>query len=416
MQPNALAFSSRRFRRALGAIVWAAAALFGAARADAGDAVRLLLELPSDVKQLTCGEVVDLQIVGEDAQRTRVAFGGRTVEVSATAGAVELVKGPYGYRYRTPAALADVTNVRIRAWLKEAPEVQGEVSVPVLPPAPFKRLVVHGAGSTPAGAALELTVRGEAQDGQMRDVPDGTMKVTVSGKATVTFLRPGRYRLETSSDATGTIRVTASLLRYPDVTGTLDVLVTGGATPPPPAPDDPPGNPPPPPPTNPPPGDGKPGGGKPGGGKPGKPGDDDPDDYVVWPGGKVRVEVWRVRATETDTWSKDRDRVKPGGEFVSVHPLQKIRFGVLLKNVKSVEIEEVTGSTEKKYVVVRLKDPKEGRFQVNDREDGTKAVHYVATVPEGKSVKATLLLTLTDGKVVQETFVLRRAEPDPPRK
>lgn len=217
------------FRRLAAAVACAVAGVFGASAAQAGEPVKLLIELPPDVSAVNCGETVDLQIVGEDAGRTRVGFGGKTVEFSATYGNVEVVQQPYKFRFRAPATLPDVTNVRIRAWLKEAPEVVGETTVPVIPPAPFRRLVLQGAGSTPAGASVDLFLRGETAAGTLTEVPEGTVTLTVTGPGRVTLLRTSRYRFETDMNASGTARIVASLVRYPNVTGTLDILVTGGS-------------------------------------------------------------------------------------------------------------------------------------------------------------------------------------------
>ncbi|MCE9636272.1 MAG: DUF11 domain-containing protein [Planctomycetes bacterium] len=216
-------------KRAAAAVAFVAVGLLGAVAAEAGDPVRLLIEVPPDVTSLDCGETVDLQIVGEDASRTRVGFSGRNVEVSATQGTVEIVQQPYRFRFRAPATLPDVTNVRIRAWLKEAPEIVGETTVRVVPPAPFRRLVLQGAGSTPAGASVDLLLRGETATGALADVPDGAVTLTVTGPGRVTLLRTSRYRFETDMNASGTARIVASLNRYPSVTGTMDILVTGGS-------------------------------------------------------------------------------------------------------------------------------------------------------------------------------------------
>lgn len=404
-----------RLRGLLAAAACAVAAALGARAAEAGEPVKLLVELPSDVTQLTCGETVDLQIVGEDAQRARVGFGGRTVEVSATHGTVEQVRPPYSFRYRTPATLPDLTNVRIRAWLKEQPEVRGEVTVPVLPPAPFKRLVLAGPGSTPAGAVLEFTLKGETADGRPGDVDDATVNLRIErGRGTITLVRPGRYRLDTPADASGTVRVVASLKRYPDVAGSLDVLVTGGggpSNPPPGGGNPPPGG------GNPPPSGGNP---PPSGGNPPPPstppGDEpeDPKDFVLWPSGQVRVEVWRTKENEGDKWSRDRNRVTPGGDFASSSPWQKIRIGVLRKDVKNVQVDEqltVKGDW------VSVPQSKDGRLVVVDRKDGTKAVHYEAMIPEtGRRMTMRLTLRLQDGTRIEEVFVLRRVERAPEKK
>ena len=396
-------------RRFAAAAAFAVASLFGGGTAEAGEPVKLLVELPPDVKSLDCGETLDIQIVGLDSAGARVAFGGRKVETSATAGSVELVKEPYQFRYRTPATLPDITNVRLRAWLKEAPEISGEVVVQVIPPAPFKRLVLQGPGSSPAGATADLLLRGETADGQLLDVPENTVTVRVEGPGTVAYLRNSRYRYESPANATGTAKIVAALNRYPSVGASLDILITGGAAPAPtPTPAPPPKNPPggnaqppaPPPPVTPPVPP-----------KPGtKPGADDNDEPVAWPGGNVRVEVWRVKDLAEEEWSKEKDLVKPGADFASPRAFQKVRVATLRTDIKSVELEEtvVTGD---KTVTKKLtpSKEKEGRYMLVERASHVRAIHFECEIPEaGRQVTMKLTLTYNDGKQSTDTFVLKR--------
>ena len=56
-----------------------------------GRSLRLVLELPPDVRSIEAGSSVQVQVVGQDKDGNRVAFGaGRTAEMSATEGTAAL--------------------------------------------------------------------------------------------------------------------------------------------------------------------------------------------------------------------------------------------------------------------------------------------------------------------------------------
>ena len=417
-------------RRRAAAAALAAVALVGGRAALAGDPVKLLVELPPDVQSVNCGETVDLQIVGEDASKTRVGFSGKTVEVSATYGTVEEVQQPYKFRYRTPATLPDVTSVRLRAWLKEAPEISGEITVQVIPPAPFTRLVIQGPGSTPAGASLDLLLRGETADGKLQEVPEGTVTVKVDGPGAIALVRTSRYRFDANANGSGTATVTATLNRYPKINATLAILVTGGASGGGQAPAgggqaptggaQPPVPPTPVPPVVPvPPVEGvkplpAPGAGH----KPAADDEDDDDsskrpDPVVWTSGTVRLDVWRVRGADDKKWGRVTRRLPAKGEELTAgREFQRIRVTVLAQKPKKIEVQESSPGKEKKEPVVRTLEQEEGgRLSITPNEDGTTTVIYDTwEIAVNRKLVVSVIVTHADDHVTRDDFVVRRIE------
>lgn len=419
--PAPVPSSPAAFRRlrtfAVGIAVSLAGTLLAPRTALAGDPVKLQIELPPDVTSLRAGEAVDVQVVPIDAAGARVVPGGRTIEVSATAGTFEVVKRPYEYRFTAPAKPADFTDVRLRAWFKEAPEVAGEATVRVTPPPPFKRIVIDGAGTAPAGSRLDLRVRGEAPDGAMTDLTDALAEAKVEGPGAVSYLRAGWLRYQAPDDAKGTATVVVTLRRHPEVAASHPVLVagTGDAAPPPPAPPAPGVEPTPPKETP------KEDGGKGGAeappppptekGEKGEKGEkSDEPEGVVWPGGNLKVGTWRTRSeSDTEFAAEAKDLPKPGGEFTATKEWQKLRIVVLRTDVSKVEVEEYVGER-RSADVKRLEPSKDGRFRLEKNKKGNFVVHYEGQTPEGgKPLVCAILLSTADGKVVREELTLRRA-------
>lgn len=459
----------KRFRRAVVAAVCGAAALVAAAlpaaapaAAQQADPAKLLVELPADVTSLNCGETVDLQIVGETAAKQRVGFSGKTVEVSATFGAVEVIQQPYKFRYRTPATLPDITNVRIRAWLKEAPEIVGETIIQVIPPSPFKRLILQGAGSTPAGASLDVWLKGETPAGQITEVPENTVNVRVEGAGSITFVKAGRYRLDTPANANGNVRIVAALQRYPNIATTMDVLVTGGsgsaAPPPVSSGSNPPsssgsgsgassggssggnaasggsssggsssggassggsssgGSNPPAPPSA---------GGSSGGTSSGSSGSSsggttekpkpatDEDGDIVWTSGAVVLRSWQTRPNESSEWGpKGRDLPAAGKEFEAANPSHWVRWSTNRTDITKVELEEWPGDKKDKVNRIQAgKDAsKDDRFRlVQDAKIKGWRMAYQFTIPENvRRWTVAVIQTTADGKTIRDEFVFVR--------
>lgn len=389
----------RRFAAALAASVCVAVS---AAAAFAGDAVKIQVELPPDVDALKVGESVDVQVVGIDAGGARVAFGGRTVETSATVGKLEVVKAPYQYRFTAPDRLADFATARLRAWLKEAPEVSGEATVKVVPLPPFRRITLKGAGSTPTGTTVDIRVQGEGADGALTDMTEGHVEPSVDGPGTVAFFRAGWLRYEAPAKGRGTAKVVVKLRRHPEVAATHEILLTGDGAPPQPVPTPKPGDGKDPPPAPQPPAPKPP--------APQPPADDKDDGGgVVWPSGNVKVGTWRTKAAgELEFSAEAKDLPQAGGEFVSAKEWQKLRVVVLRTDVAKVELEEFVGER-KGADVKRLEPSKDGRFRLERNKRDQYVVHYEGQTPDGgKPLVVALLIATTDGKTHREELTLRR--------
>jgi hypothetical protein len=398
------------WRRAISAFAVAALAVFASATASAGDAVRLVVEPdPLDTTQLDAAQQISVQVVGIDAAGSRVSI--REVEVSATQGRFVVVQAPYKYTYTAPADLREATRVRLRAWLRATPEVEGEIALEVLPPVPYRRLMLTGPGTTPAGTSIDLDLTGETPGGAVEAVPEGIVRVTVaSGPGTITFLRRGRYRYEAPQARTGaTTRIVAQLVQHTKVQTSLDVLVTAGGSgePRPPVPQPGP---------NAPPSDPKPSDPKPPGGteKPPVPKPQPPaaDEDVVWPSGNIRIGTWRTKsAAEAEFSAHEKSMPKPGGEFVATKEQQKLRIVVLRTDVREITVEQWVG--EKKAAdVKRLEPSKDGPYRLERNKAGNQVIHFEGTTPDnGKPLNVSIVLVFNDGKSSREELVLRRDLP-----
>jgi hypothetical protein len=105
-----------------------------AATARAGDAVKLSLELPKDVTSVEAGGGgVDVKIQCLDATGAKVGLGDKTLEVSATNGDFVLAEAPFKFHYKPPASVDKSSSVKLRAWLKQSPDVSGEATLTLVP-------------------------------------------------------------------------------------------------------------------------------------------------------------------------------------------------------------------------------------------------------------------------------------------
>ncbi len=416
------------FSRAVAAVALFVGAAFGASDALAGDAVKLAVEMASDITEVEAGESVDVQIVGIDSTGSRVVI--KDVETSATYGNIVLVKAPYQFRYTAPTDLPDTTKVRIIARLKATPEIQGEMSIPVLPPVAYKRLILTGPGTTPGGLFVDFVLTGETPAGVIEPVKEATVKVAIaSGPGTITFLRTGRYRYEAAANASGTAKITATLTKHPKVTTSAEILVvsaTGGGTPPTVPPTVPPVTPP----SSGGSSGGNSGGGSSGGGTGGTGGTGSSGgnsggnsgggatppavDGVVWSGGALKLTVWRTRQMPETDWAKADEKKLPkaGEELGALAPQQRVRLVYARTDIAKVECEEWVG---KKGTDIKRIDPsKDGRFQLDINKGGNRIIILECNTPEnGTPVTMSLLVTLNDGKIIREDFVFRRGEKAP---
>lgn len=412
------------FSRAVAAVALFVGAAFGASDALAGDAVKLAVEMADEVTQVEAGQSVDVQIVGIDSTGARVVI--KDVETSATHGNIVLVKAPYQFRYTAPTDLPDTTRVRLIARLKATPEIQGETAIQVLPPVPYKRLILTGPGTTPGGLFVDFVLTGETPAGLVEPVKEATVNVAIaSGPGTITFLRTGRYRYEAAANASGTAKITATLTKHPKVTTSAEILVvsaTGGGTPPTVPPTVPPVTPP---------SSGGSSGGNSGGGSGGSGGSGGNSgggtggnsgggatppavDGVVWSGGALKLTVWRTRQLAETDWAKADEKKLPkaGEELGALAPQQRVRLVYARTDIAKVECEEWVG---KKGTDIKRIDPsKDGRFQLDINKGGNRIIILECNTPEnGTPVTMSLLVTLNDGKIIREDFVFRRGEKAP---
>lgn len=103
------------------------------ALAVAAEPVKLMIELPTDVKSIGPGEQVAVQVVGIDADSRRTGPRGRSREfvVKTSAGTITKVEWPYRFQLTAPAQLVGVRQIVIRAHWSADANVRGEVSLPV---------------------------------------------------------------------------------------------------------------------------------------------------------------------------------------------------------------------------------------------------------------------------------------------
>jgi hypothetical protein len=386
------------------ALALAALAAF-AGTASAGEAVKLLLELPKNTTSVEAGDPgLDVQVVGIDATGARVGFGDRKVETSANEGELILVEAPYKYRYVPPATVAQSTAVTLRAWLKQSPEVKGEVSLSVVQKRPFERLaLVAPATSLALGTSMEIEVRGVRADGTSAPIKD--LKVTMSseGVGTVEPTAATVFRLtapaKTETKLIGaTAHLRASLDAYPKVAGELSIVLTGEA--PPAAPGGttpvPPVKPPAPEPTPP---------------QPAPAAGSEKEEGVLRPSGNVRLLIWRSKHKKGDDWpTKEREDLPPAGKpFVARAAFHRLRVEIERDDVRKVELEWYVG--EKKGSPIHVDDQdKDGRLRTEKNKAGKTCAILEFETPDEKPLILNLLLTTAKGEVLKEEFVVQRGK------
>ncbi len=383
--------------------------------AMAGEAVRILVEPPKDTVSVEAGDPgVDVQIVGQDAAGARVGFGDKKVEVSATEGEFVLVEAPYKYRFIPPATVEQTTGATLRAWLKQNPDVKGEAALQVLPRRPFERLaLVAAATSLELGKSLDIEVRGVRTDGTSAAVKDQKIVITSEGVGSVEQIAATvfRYTAPAKSDSKmvgATAHLRARLERYPKVVGDLSVVLTGeappgspgGGTKPPVVPV--PATPVPPtapatPPTTTPPATTPPAQGDEGG--------------VLWPGGNVKLLVWRTKKAKTDEFpTKEREDLPPAGKpFVARAGFHRLRVEIERADVRKVELEWYVG--DKKGAPIRVDDgDKDGRLRTEKNKAGKTCAILEFETPDEKPLILNLLLTTAKGEILKEEFVVQRGK------
>ncbi len=173
-----------------------------AATARAGEAVKLAIEFPPDVRSLEPGaELNVVQVVGFDADGARVGFGGRRARLTVTAGSVRSVKPPYQFAYTAPTTIDGPTAITFTAVLDGAPAVRGSTRLDVLPKGPYVRLRVSPSDNrVDWGKSTTVAVQGEDRTGRLVPVVTSTVQLSVEGPGHIEFVRLGTYRF-TAPDA-----------------------------------------------------------------------------------------------------------------------------------------------------------------------------------------------------------------------
>ena len=392
--------------------IGALAVMAFAAVASAGDAVKLVVELPKNTTSVEAGDPgLDVQIVGLDATGARVGFGERTVETSANEGELVLVEKPYKYRYVPPAAVEQATPVTLRAWLKQAPDVKGEASLSLVQKRPFERLaLVAPATQLALGTSMEIEVRGVKADGTSAAIKGLKVTMASEGVGTVEPTAATVFRFtapaKTETKMIGaTAHLRAQLDAYPKVAGELSIVLTGeappaapgGATPVPPTSKEPPA----PQPQQP----------QPAQPAPAPAAANDKDEGVLWPGGNVKLLIWRTKHKKEDEFpKKDREDLPPAGKpFIARAQFHRLRVEVLRDDVRKVELEWYIG--EKKGAPIHVDDQdKDGRLRTEKNKAGKTCAILEFETPDEKPLILNLLLTTDKGEVLKEEFVVQRGK------
>jgi hypothetical protein len=368
---------------------------------------RLLVEIEKDSRSIAPGAQILVQVVGESAAGDRVSFPGKTAELTASKGKVEVIERPYKFRYTAPDKLDRSIEVTLTAQLEGYPEIKGSATVDVVVPgdasgsAAFKRLILRTDDTqVPLGGSIAIEVLGDTGSGAASRVSnedttliavghsDPAGKIESDKRALFRYTAPARGGAYAVGD---TVRLVAALARDGNVTGELTVtLVRGGGGKPerpdgwiPPRPSGDKGNPP--------------------------KGDDDGDDGgVLLPSKNLRVVIWRTKDTAEETFKNERTLPKDGSSFVAPSPFHKLRFVVERDDVIAVSLTWFVG--EKKGASVHtLKPAKDGPLKANRNKQGKLAIHVELETPEAKkAIQAELLLELDSGKTLREPFSLER--------
>lgn len=390
----------RSFIRALSFLALAGLA----ATASAADAaVKLVIEPPKGTTSVEAGDPgIDVQIVGVDAAGGRTTFGGRKVETSATVGELMLVEAPYKYRYVPPATVDKQTEITLKAWLKEAPDVKGEATLSLVQKRPFERLVLVAAStSLELGKSVEVEVRGLKADGTSAAIKGEKITLTSEGVGTVESTAPTVFRFtapaKTETKMVGaTAHLRAHLDAYPKVAGELSIVLTGeapagGTAPVPPA--------------------------KPPAGDPSAPApapaasEKEKDEGVLWPDGNVKLMVWRTKHKKTDDWpTKEREDLPPPGKpLIARAPLHRLRVEVERDDVRKVELEWYIG--DKKGAPIHVDDQdKDGRLRTEKNKAGKTVAILEFETPDEKPLILNLLLTTAKGEILKEEFVVQHGK------
>ena len=432
-----------------------------AATARAGEAVKLAIEFPPDVRSLEPGaELNVVQVVGFDTDGARVGFGGRRARLTVTAGSVRSVKPPYQFAYTAPATIDGPTAVTFTAVLDGAPAVRGSTRLDVLPKGPYVRLRVSPSDNrVDWGKSTTVAVQGEDRTGRLVPVVTSTVQLSVEGPGRVEFVRLGTYRFTApqAPDAAGRnlTRLVARLEENKAVHGHTSIDLGGpGVRLPPtklppvrqperadkptkkpsaksdaPAPD-----------TSASEGTARTtegaepvtsGGGTPGGTPPPTAGtakdaersekraadQQKPDrektprakQELIWPGGRLQITAWRAKPNDDEgtTMRRVRHLPEPGAEFALRNVLQRIRAIVLDADVTKVDAEWRIGTTE-----TPVETPPGTLRATRNKADQLVVIVEARPPANGDVLRITLVLRKPTGDLRDE-WVLRRKQAKP---
>jgi hypothetical protein len=373
-----------------------AAALLAAPALAAGDAVKLQIEPPKDTTSVEVGDPgIDVQIVGIDATGARTGLGGKTLEVSATEGELVSVEKPFKFRYIPPAKLEKVTSATLRASLKEAPDVKGEITLELTGRRPFERLVLEASSATQQfGTTMDVEVKGVKPDSTTAPLGDAKVTVTLEGAGTLTPVSESVWRLTAPAKpdekaGAQVARLKARLNRFPRAVGELTITFTNDA----PAPGTAPAAP-----------------AAPGAGSPKSAAKEAEPEGVLWPSGNVKLLVWRTKEAKEDEWSKNvHDLPQPGKPLICASRLSKLRIEIERDDVKKVELQWYVGEKKGAPIHIDTAD-KDGRLTTEIGKSGKTHAMLVCESDETKPVIYELLLTTAKGEILTEEFVIERGK------
>ncbi len=392
----------------------AALVLLAAATARAEDPAKLLIELPPNVDTVQTGDDLRVQVVGVDADGVRMGFGGRTLVFTASQGTLKVVEAPFVYRYTAPKTIDAVTSVLLAAHLEGLADVKGSARIKVVPSGRFVRLVLRAPARTVSpGDQVALTILGELRDGKTASMGEARVKLSVEGGAndvgSVETQPSGRivYHAPAARSRVpeGTkVRVVATLVANPAVTGTLELTIGAARKPvktpktPKPPEADPPK----------PPVDGEPGATPPAPTPEPETPKKDEEGGVLWSGKHARVLAWFGKLTAEHEWGKGTKKLpKAGVTFVRRGAFQRLRVRVEDTAARRATLQWWVGRR-KGAKIHHEKGGDKGRFQVTRGKDRRLVCVLVGRVPEKGSVILRLLIEKGDGTSVHEDFVMRR--------
>lgn len=386
-----------------------------ASLAQAGEAVRLLVEVPSDLRSVRPAERVAVQVVGEDAEGNRVGFGTHEVVLRADGGSTEVVERPYSFRLTVSDDLGGRSEVVLTAHLRGRPEVRGEKRVAVArPDAPevrYERIVVEARrASVPLGGQVRLDVVGIRGDGSREPAVDLPLTATLSGRVAdpttlglVERVQLGRFRYVAPEPggAVGVgerVTVTVRASDVPSLTASVELTLAparkrGDAAQEEPGDDETGGTAPPPAPEN-----------------------SDAEDSDDESGGvrskdeALRFMVWRTKETAAAEFRNERRLPDPPVEFAAPEPWQKLRVVVERPKVVDVAVEWWVG-TRTDESVRRIAATKDGALRFHRNKSGRLVAHLELEVPEGADgIKVEFVLTGARGHEHRSRFRMRRGK------